>query len=171
MDLDNDKQPAQTGTDTTEEASDEHATENGVAEPPVEGADTSEPNLSQGLEEFGKIDWGRDRDIPLSELEGLPPLEQFYQIWATPQRGEILWKAWLRTQPEVAQDMLKAMATDRAATDGISEEEAQTRLAVEKLISDQGTAMFLNYVDSYKTRKFKVSRALKPMNPTRKRKR
>jgi|GEM_PF-941397 hypothetical protein len=130
------------------------------------------PNSMEGeAQQRPEIDWGTDRDVSLAELEGLPVFEQFLLIWGTPERGKLLWEAWLSSHNETTRQMLNAMATDQAQQLGVSLEEMQTRMAVEKMITDRGINLAANYIDRYKVRKLKNSRTLKPLVLGKKRKR
>lgn len=114
--------------------------------------------------------WGKDRDVSLEELEGLSIAEQFLKIWGTPERGEILWNFWYKAQPEGSRGFLDMMADNLVSEIGCTLEEAHTRLAVDKFLSDQGPNVATNYVDSYKARKLRNSRSLKPLQLAKKRK-
>lgn len=113
--------------------------------------------------EAQKLDWGKDRDVPLADLDGLSTVEQFFLIWATPERGKILWDLWYRTQNETVRGVLDSLAQNVVDEHGVTLEEARTQLAVEKMLTDRGMNLAANYVDSYKARKLRNSRSLKPM--------
>jgi hypothetical protein len=123
----------------------------------------TEIGVPTGVTEAQKIDWGKDHDVPLSDLDGLSAVEQFFLIWATPERGKILWDLWYRTQNETVRGVLDSLAQNLVDEHGVTLEEARTQLAVEKMLSDRGMNLAANYVDSYKARKLRNSRTLKPM--------
>lgn len=143
--------------DATIENMDQEQTSVALEETPVE------LGLPTGATEAQKLDWGKDNDVPLSDLDGLSAVEQFFLIWVTPERGKILWDLWYRTQSETVRGVLDSLAQNMVDEHNVTLEEARTQLAVEKMLADRGTNLAANYVDSYKARKLRNSRTLRPM--------
>jgi hypothetical protein len=146
--------------------------ENMDQEPTIVTANEAPVELDAPTEatEAQKVDWGKDRDVPLSDLDGLSLVEQFFLIWATPERGKVLWDLWYRTQSEAVRGVLDSLAQNMVDEHGVTLEEARTQLAVEKMLADRGMNLAANYVDSYKARKLRNSRTLKPMILAKKKK-
>jgi hypothetical protein len=166
MDVTRAEETAATEADA-EEAGAAEATDDGAGEEAALGEGLQLPaNAAAELREK----WGRDNDVSLAELEGLPVAEQFLRIWATPGRGEVLWNFWYRAQPEGSRGFLDMMVENLVTERGLSVEEARTRLAVEKFLSDRGANLAVNYVNTYKARKLRNSRPLKPLQLAKKRK-
>jgi hypothetical protein len=102
-------------------------------------------------------------EIPLEQLEGLSFFEQFLLVWGTPERAAILWEEWYGQQAESGKAVLETLVAQTQQEQGISEEEAQRRLAVEKYLNDRGIDTAVKFLQSYKSRMLKTGKPLQPM--------
>jgi hypothetical protein len=91
-------------------------------------------------------------------------LEQFTRLYGTPERGRQLWEEWMSTQPEAVVDVMEKLARDLAEQNEISLEEAQTALAVRKVVEDRGR----KFVERYLREHDLAQRRLKPLTLPRK---
>lgn len=93
------------------------------------------------------------------------PFERFLSLYATPERGQLLWKQWMETQPETVVTFMEKAADDLATEAKVSVEDARTRLAVLKLVEDRGNKFVERFLREHDTQQ----RPLKPLQLPRKR--
>ena len=113
----------------------------------------------------------RIADVPLAELEGLPLFEQFLKVWGAPERGQLLWQQWYESQNETGRGVLDLLVAEAMEQQGLTEEEAKHRLAVEKYVTDRGTPFATKFMEGYWARKLNAASTLQPMAVRPKKKR
>ncbi len=91
-----------------------------------------------------------------------PIIERFIEVWGTPLRGQRLWEGWHTVLGDNA-SIIEQLAQTESEERGITLEEAQARLAIEKFAQDRGFDYVTKILHQHEAEKLRAARTLQPM--------
>lgn len=95
------------------------------------------------------------------------PVERFARLYGTPERGARLWAQWMESQTETTRAVMEKVAADTAQERGITEDEARTFLAIQKLLEDRGPKFVERFLREHDAAALAEGRRLRPMSLSR----
>lgn len=100
-------------------------------------------------------------------------LERFVEMYSQAhERSARYWRQWTTTLPPLSREVVEGLATTLAEERGLSLEQAQARVAAEKVAGDMGIEWVRGWLaerdERQKKREFAASRSFLPMTMRRK---
>lgn len=92
-----------------------------------------------------------------------PLIERFIEVWGTPERGRRLWQEWRDVLGERNSGVLDTLAQLEIDTSGLSLEDAQNRLALQKFAEDRGSGYVLKVLRHHDAQALRATHTLKTM--------